>query len=178
MASRLCRVGDSVVARARATIRRVEPLMRYAIALTLCLSGAPALARQFPPPDLAELTTKARLNGTIVSHCAAEFSPGQKGGYAVAVVSPDGVGRYVALHPDGVMQEIIPFSAAGDVSCYTPAEAITLHATIQKSETVHGSIALRFDTTMVCGFIDDTTATCWQYSPAARDFVKVGQWTT
>lgn len=154
-------------------------MFRFALALLLCLSGAPPVARQWDvPPALAELTTKARLNGTIVSHCAAEFVPAQKGAFAVAVVSPDGVGRYVALHADGVMQEIIPFSRRGEVSCYTRADAVKLDATLQKSDTIHGSIEPRFDTTVVCGFIDDTTATCWQYSPAARDFVKVGQWTT
>jgi hypothetical protein len=153
-------------------------MFRLAVTLMLGISAVPPFARQFPPPELAELTTKARLNGTIVSHCAAEFAPGHARAYAVAVVSPDGVGRYVALHADGVMQEIVPFSRRGEVSCYTPADALKLNATIQKSETIHGSIEPRFDSTIVCGFIDDTTATCWQYSPAARDFVKVGQWKT
>jgi hypothetical protein len=153
-------------------------MFRVAITLMLGVSLLPSSARQFPPPEVAELTTKARLNGTIVSHCAAEFAPGRGRGYAVAVVSPDGVGRYVALHADGAMQEIIPFSRRGEVSCYTRTEALELHATIQKSETTRGSIEPRFDTTVVCGFVDDTTATCWQYSPAARDFVKVGQWMT
>lgn len=153
-------------------------MFRLAITLMMAVSAVQPFAQQFPPPDLAELTTKARLSGTIVSHCAAEFAPGRAGAYAVAVISPDGVGRYVALHPDGVMQEIIPFSRTGEVSCYTRAEALKLHATIQKSETIHGSIEPRFDTTVVCTFLDDTTVRCWQYSPAARDFVKVGQWTT
>ena len=131
-----------------------------------------------PPPDLAELTTKARLNGHILSYCGAEFVHGQKGAYAVAVVSPDGARRYVALHADGVMQELIPFSGKGELSCYTRAEAVKLSATIQKSDPIKGSIAPQFDTTVVCTFVDDTTARCWQYSPDARDFVSVGKWTT
>ena len=153
-------------------------MFRLAIALILGVSAMPPFAHQFLPPELVELTTKARLNGTIVSYCAAEFAPGQGRAYAVAAISPDGVGRYVALHADGVMQEIIPFSGGGEVSCYTRADAVKLNATIQKSQTIHGSIEPRFDTTVVCVFVDDTTATCWQYSPAVRDFVKVGQWTT
>jgi hypothetical protein len=153
-------------------------MFRLTIALMLGVSAVPLFARQLLPVDLTELGIKARLTGTIVSHCPAEFEPGRVGAYAVAAVSPDGVGRYVALHPDGVMQEIIPFSREGQVSCYTRAEALKVHATIQKSDTTHGSIEPRFDTTVVCVFIDDTTATCWQYSPAARDFVKVGQWMT
>lgn len=151
----------------------------FRLALTvLAIAVVPTDALQYPPPDLSELTTKARLNGTIVSYCAAEFAAGQRGGYAVAVVSPDGVGRYVALHPDGVMQEIIPFSRRGEVSCHTRADAAKLNATLQQSATVRVSIEPRFDTTVVCAFVDDTTATCWQYSPVERDFVKVGQWTT
>jgi hypothetical protein len=146
--------------------------------LMIGVSIVQPFVRQFPPADLAELTTKARLTGTIVSHCAAEFVPGQGYGYAVAVVSPDGVGRYVALHPNGSMQEIIPFSRLGEVSCYTPVDAVKLNATLQKSATIHGAIDPRFETTVVCTFLDDTTATCWQYSPAVHDFVKVGQWTT
>ena len=153
-------------------------MFRLTIALMLGVSAVPQIRGQIPPADLAELTTKARLTGTIVSYCAAEFETGRAGAYAVAAISPDGNGRYVALHPDGVMQEIIPFSGAGEVSCHTRAEALKLHATIQKSETIHGSIEPRFDTTVVCTFVDDTTARCWQYSPAVRDFVKVGQWMT
>jgi hypothetical protein len=153
-------------------------MFRLALALMIGVSAVPAAARQLPPPELFELTMKARLNGTIVSHCAAEFTSGRAGAYAVAVVSPDGVSRYVALHQDGVMQEIIPFYGTGQVSCYTPAQALKLHATIQKSKTLHGSIEPQFDTTVVCTFFDDTAAACWQYSPAARDFVKVGQWKT
>ena len=146
----------------------------------LMLSGAPGLWVQWtqPPADLAELTTKARLNGHIRSYCSAEFVTGQKGAYAVAVVSPDGVRRYVALHTDGVMQELIPFSGRGELSCYTRAEAVQLNVTIQKSDTIEGSIEPQFDTTVVCTFVDDTTARCWQYSPEARDFVGVGRWTT
>ena len=144
----------------------------------MAVSAAQPFARQLLPGDLAELTIKARLTGTIVSHCAAEYELGRVGAFAVAAISPDGNGRYVALHPDGVMQEIIPFSSVGQVSCYTRAAALKLDATIRKSETIHGSIEPRFDTTVVCTFIDDTTAMCWQYAPAVRDFVKVGQWTT
>ena len=35
-----------------------------------------------------------------------------------------------------------------------------------------------FENLLMCGFIDDTTAQCWQYSPADRSFVRVGQWIT
>ena len=153
-------------------------MFRSAITLMMIVCAVQPSVRRLPPPDLAELTTKARLSGTIVSHCAAEFERGRAGAYAVAVISPDGNGRYVALHPDGVMQEIVPFFGEGEVSCYTRAEALKLQATIQKSETIHGSLEPRFDGTTVCTFITDTSVTCWQYSPAARDFVKVGQWLT
>jgi hypothetical protein len=153
-------------------------MFRLAIALTLGVSAVSPLVRQLPPADLTALTIKARLTGTIVAHCAAEFEAGRPGAYAVAAVSPDGVGRYVALHPDGVMQEISPFYRTAELSCYTRAQALKLHDTLEKSQTLHGSLEPRFDTTVVCTFVDDTAATCWQYSPAVRDFVKVGQWKT
>jgi hypothetical protein len=153
-------------------------MFRLSIALMMGVSAALPLVRQLPPPDLAELTFKARLTGTIVSYCPAEFEAGRTGAYALAVISPDGNGRYVAVHPDATMQEIIPFSHTGELSCYTSVQALKLHDTIQKSRTLYGSLEPRFDSTVVCTFVDDTTATCWQYSPAARDFVKVGQWRT
>jgi hypothetical protein len=135
-------------------------------------------AQQVVPPDLAELTTKARLSGTILSSCAAEFTPGRKGAFAVASQSPDGNRRYMALDADGTMWELAWFKGAGDLACYTRAEAEKLADTLAHSATVHGAIEPQFDSTVVCTFVDETTALCWQYSPTARDFVLVGKWTT
>jgi hypothetical protein len=65
-----------------------------------------------------------------------------------------------------------------DLSCYSPAQAQNLHQEIQRSETISGGIAPKFGTTVICGFVHPTTATCWQYSPAERVFVEVGHWST
>jgi hypothetical protein len=39
-------------------------------------------------------------------------------------------------------------------------------------------VAPAFSTTVVCGFVEETSAVCWQYSPAARAFIKIGEWQT
>jgi hypothetical protein len=65
-----------------------------------------------------------------------------------------------------------------DLSCHTRDEARDLDATIQQSGTFHGRIEPRWNTTVICGFLDETTAVCWQYSPTDRRFVQVGLWTT
>jgi hypothetical protein len=49
---------------------------------------------------------------------------------------------------------------------------------VSQSSTILGQIVKRFDTTVVCGFLEDTVAECWQYSPDDRAFVEVGGWTT
>jgi hypothetical protein len=49
---------------------------------------------------------------------------------------------------------------------------------MRRSDTIHGHLAPRWNTTIVCGFVDDTNAVCWQYSPADRALVKIGEWVT
>jgi hypothetical protein len=70
------------------------------------------------------------------------------------------------------------FSGQSDLSCYTRARAEALDVSIRESETIRGHLTPRWDTTVVCGFVEETLAACWQYSPADRAFVKVGQWET
>jgi hypothetical protein len=122
------------------------------------------------------LAAKARL-APIVTWCRAEFQSGQSGSFAVAVRA-DGAGRYVALDAGGRPTALSEFKGRADLSCYTRAEAEKLEQSIRQSETIHGQIAPRWNTTVVCGFTDETTAHCWQYSPADRTFVTVGGWTT
>ena len=74
--------------------------------------------------------------------------------------------------------ELAPFKGAPELACYTPAEARKIDETIRQSATISGKVAPMFATTVVCGFVEDTTAMCWQYSPKTRAFVKVGEWQT
>jgi hypothetical protein len=62
--------------------------------------------------------------------------------------------------------------------CYTPAEARKLNNAIAAAGTMHGEIAPTWSTTVICGFVEETNAVCWQYSPKDRAFLKVGEWTT
>jgi hypothetical protein len=130
------------------------------------------------PPQLATLATRARLDGPITTWCRGEFVAGRPGGYAVAVSSPTGGGRYLLLHDDARVTELARFTTGAELSCYSRAAAAKLDASIRQSETIEGQVKPRWRTTVVCGFTDDTTAVCWQYSPAERTLVKVGGWIT
>ncbi|NOT25160.1 MAG: hypothetical protein HOP16_03560 [Acidobacteria bacterium] len=84
----------------------------------------------------------------------------------------------MALDADGRVTALGSFTLVADLSCYSRAEAEKLGASIRQSDTIQGQITPRWATTVVCGFLDDTAAACWQYSPADGTFVKVGQWVT
>jgi hypothetical protein len=152
--------------------------MLVSAAIVASAVAQPPPRRPPPPAELVELTIKARLSGTILSFCAAEFTPGRKGAFAVAAQSPDGNRRYMALDADGTMMELMWFNGPEDLRCYTRAEAEKLDESLKQSDIIHGSVRPRFDSTVVCGFVEDTSAVCWQYSPAERDFVVVGKWMT
>jgi hypothetical protein len=140
-------------------------------ALVVALQSAGQL-----PRELAALAAKAKL-APIVSWCRAEFQTGQRGSFAVATAAGEDR-RYIALDADGRPTSLSEFKGRADLSCYTRAEAEKLERSIRQSETIQGQIAPRWNTTVLCGFTDDTTAHCWQYSPVDRTFVRVGGWTT
>ena len=153
--------------------------MRCVVTLfVLGLAAASIAAAQEMPSELAALVAKARLNGSVAAWCRAEFRSNHPGAFAVGVTSADRGGRYIALDSDGRVTELGFFKRNADLSCYSRARAEKLDVTIRQSNTIHGHITPRWNTTVVCGFIDDTSAECWQYSPADRAFVKVGQWIT
>ena len=141
------------------------------LALAMALQATPK-----PPQELAALAAKAKV-AAIVTWCPAEFQSGQQGSFAVAV-GDHGAGRYLVLDADGRVTALSEFTGRADLSCYTRVDAEKLERSIRQSETIHGQIAPRWNTTVVCGFTDETTAHCWQYSPADRTFVTVGGWTT
>ena len=130
-----------------------------------------------PPRELIALAAASRLEGTVTAWCRAAFRPGQANAFAAAMTWGAG-GRYVALEPGVPATELGRFTRRADLSCYTRAQAEDLDRSIQRSSTIDGQIVPRFNTTVVCGFVEDTVAECWQYSPDDRAFVKVGGWTT
>jgi len=141
------------------------------LALAMALQAMPK-----PPQELAALAAKAKV-AAIVTWCPAEFQSGQQGSFAVAV-GDHGAGRYLVLDADGRVTALSEFTGRADLSCYTRVDAEKLERSIRQSETIRGQIAPRWNTTVVCGFTDNTTAHCWQYSPVDRTFVTVGGWTT
>ena len=141
-------------------------------------AAAVAAAQQSVPADVLKRAERARISGIIVAWCQGEFRSGFPGDIAAAVTGAEGGGRYVVLDSEGNVTELAPFKRKPDLSCYSRAGALELSRAMARSATIEGRIAPRWNTTVICGFLDDTGATCWQYSPSARAFVPVGSWTT
>lgn len=144
-------------------------------------SGAgQAPARTVPPlpPELSALAAKAPLEGPIAAWCRGGLRPNGPDGFAVAVAASGGGGRYVVLETDGTVVDLARFTGQPEVSCYSRAEARRLNDTIRQSQTIHGEVEPRWNTTVVCGFVEETSAVCWQHSPDRRAFVKIGGWVT
>ena len=148
---------------------------------TLILALVVGVAAQGDPvkvaPDLGLLLGKTKLPGEIVAWCGAELRAGEPRAFALALNRAEG-GRYVMLHADTHVSPLAAYKGRADLSCYTRAAAEKLNRTIRESGTINGQIAPLWDTSVICGFIDDTTAECWQYSPISQLFMKVGGWTT
>ena len=114
--------------------------------------------------------TKTSVAGPLYSWCRT--------GEGFAVAPLDKTRRYVVLHADGRSEILAVYAGRPDLSCYSRRQAEELNASIRTSETIEGGLTPRWDTTVVCGFIHDTEAVCWQYSPSEKKFVQVGGWTT
>ena len=123
------------------------------------------------PQDLAGLIAKTSLEGTVYSWCPAA------GGFALALIGTREP-RYVVLHGDGRTETLAPYKGSPELTCYSRREAEKLDASIRASETIQGSVTPRWNTTVICGFVEPTVALCWQYSPTERAFVGIGGWTT
>lgn len=147
-------------------------------ALTIAAAASLQSAQPKPPADLSELIANARVEGTLTGWCAGEFRARGRKAYAAAVTSAAGGGRYLVFEAGATVVELGPYKDGAELACYTPAEARKLHESIRHSETISGRVAPMFATTVVCGFVENTRAICWQYSPKTRAFVKVGEWQT
>jgi len=146
--------------------------------LAIAAAASMQLARPSPPADLSALVAKAGVEGPLASWCSGDVRTRGRQGYAAAVMSSNRGGRYLVFEAGVPVVELSPFKGAPELACYTPAEARKINETIRQSETISGKVAPMFATTVVCGFVEDTTALCWQYSPKTRAFVKVGEWQT
>ena len=130
------------------------------------------------PPELSSLLAKAQLKEPLSNWCRGDFQRGSTNTFVVAVPHPGGGGKYLVLGLTESAVELASYTGDADLACYSPDEAKALNQSIVASETIHGGISPSLSTTVVCGFVDNTSAVCWQYSPVARAFVKVGEWIT
>lgn len=153
-------------------------MIRTSLSVVFALAIASSAAAQAPPSQLTELVAKARLNGAVVGWCRGEFRSGHAGAFAVALRSNADSGRYLILEADAAMAELAAFVNGAELQCLSRAEAEQRDLAIRETETVEGHITPRFNTSVVCGFVTNTEAVCWQYSPPDRVFVRVGGWTT
>jgi len=140
------------------------------------LALASMAVAQSVPAELSALAAKVRLARPLAAWCRAEFRAGHPGAFAVAMTSAAGGGRYLVIESDASVTELGAFTRGPDLSCYSRAEAEQLGVAIGRSLTIHGQITPRWNTAVICAFVDDTTSVCWQYSPDDGVFVKVGGW--
>ena len=145
--------------------------MRPAIAVLVAVATVGAQPQAPPPTRLRQQAAAAGVTAPIAAWCEGQVRAGQRG-YALAAG-----GRYIFLD-GGKAVELGRFKGEPDLSCYTRAYALELNRSLQQSDTVSGRVAPRFDTAVICAFIEATAAKCWQYSPSERIFVEVGAWTT
>jgi hypothetical protein len=143
--------------------------------VTACLVALAATVAptQDPPRELSELAARAGLPAPVGAWCQGDIEPDGGARFAVAAGA-----HYLILRRDGTTIDLAAYEDKPDLACYTPAEAAKLSTSISESETIEGRIEPRWSTTVVCGFTDNTTAACWQYSPAERKMVRVGGWVT
>ncbi len=158
-------------------MQHAHRLTRVLTVFCVALAAGAFASAQSVPEELSRLAAKARLSEPVMDWCRGDLEPAGSAPFAVAVGSRRG-GRYLVLQRDGTAVDLAAYRDAPSLACYTPAEARKLDSTISRSETIAGKITPSGNTAIVCGFVDDTTAVCWQYSPVDRKFVKVGGWTT
>ena len=147
-------------------------------ALVLAALAASTAVAQSVPSELSVLLANAKLDRPVTAWCRGEFRSDRPEAFAVAVTAEAGGGRYVVLGIDGTVVELAAFTRRPDLSCYSREQAQQLNASIARSQTIQGALTPRWNTAVVCGFVDDTTAVCWQHSPVDGMFVKVGGWVT
>jgi hypothetical protein len=150
----------------------------WSCALILAALAASTAVAQSVPAELSVLVAKAKLDRPVTAWCRGEFQSGRPEAFAMAVTAEAGGGRYVVLDTEGTVVELATFARHPDLSCYSRAQAQRLNASIARSQTIQGGVTPRWNTAVVCGFVDDTTSVCWQHSPVDGMFVKVGGWVT
>lgn len=130
------------------------------------------------PDEVLALVRGAGVAERIAEWCPASLRAGAPKGFAVAVASAGGGGRYAVVDADGTFTPLAPFTGGADLKCYGRRDAERLDASIKASATITGSVTPQWDTTVICGFVNDTEAVCWQFAARQHAFVRVGGWVT
>ena len=145
--------------------------------LALVLASAVSSgAWQGPPAELSAIASAAGIEQELSGWCRGEFRAGYADTFAIAVGSSGG--RYLVVERNSSPIELARFTGKPSIACYSRSEMRRLADSIRRSPTIHGGVTPRWNTATVCGFVDNTTSVCWQYSPDDRTFVKVGEWVT
>lgn len=152
---------------------------KYILALLAFVAASAARAGEIAmPAELSSLVAKARINEPLSVWCRGNFQTRSPNTFVVAVPRSGGGGRYLVLGLTETAIELSSYSGTADLACYSLDEAQKLNQSIAGSGTIHGGVSPTLNTTVVCGFVDNTSAVCWQDSPIKRAFVKVGEWVT
>ncbi|MDA0266647.1 MAG: hypothetical protein O2890_07445 [Cyanobacteria bacterium] len=131
------------------------------------------------PHDLAALVRKAKIEHGITDWCRGDFGLSHVSAYAISTTHTSADrGQYFILGIDSAPIVLAAFTHGSQLRCDTPAAASARGAAIAASPIIHGYIAPRWDTTVICGWVTATRALCWQYSPSDRQFIIVGEWIT
>lgn len=96
--------------------------------LVLLLAVFSTAAAQAPPPEVAELASRANLTHPVVAWCTGELRTGQSGAFAVAVSPPADSGRYLVLGADATVTELAKYTGGAELACYSRTEAEGLSA--------------------------------------------------
>ena len=153
--------------------------IKHIAVLVVCVVAAAAFAGGTTvPPELSVLVAKAGIKEPLAIWCRGDFQLRTPNTFAVAAPRSNGGGHYLVLGLTETAIELASFSDGADLACYLPDEARKLNESISGSEAIQGGISPTLNTTVVCGFVDYTSAVCWQYSPATGAFIKVGEWVT
>ena len=154
------------------------PIRHIAAFAALLVAGAVGAEAAPAPTDLIALAAEGKVEGPLASWCRGTFGSEHSGAYAVATLSSTGGGQYLVLGMNGKVIQLATFTGGGDLACYSPDKARELSKSIAANAIVHGGISPVWNSTVICGFVEETHAVCWQYSPNARAFVRVGEWVT
>jgi hypothetical protein len=146
--------------------------------MTLFYAGTALTAAKGVPPELIALAAKAKVSEPIAAWCKGAIFAGKPLAYAVGIKESNNRGRYLAIDANAQVTTLATFSGEASVDCHTPAEARDLGKSISEHEAIHGGIKPQYRTAVICAFVEDAEAICWQYSPKANAFVKVGRWMT